>query len=522
MRAVEDSENLPTVDFAYHLNLIEAKSEIKDPFAQGDGFVKSLSGTSPNFKRKVTNEIKKHHHGASGVESKQLHDLDVVTGYDVFGVVAPPHNLETLAKIYEASTPHYSAVNAKVSNIVGLGFKLVETNKTKRSMETITDEAKIKKARQKLDEARDELYSTIDDLNVEETFTEVMMKVWTDYEVMGNGYLEIGRNRDGTIGYIGHIPAQTMRVRRKLDGFVQISANKAQYFRNFGDQNTRNPVGNDKPNEVLHIKRYSPGNSFYGVPDIVAAQQAIAGNEFSSRFNLEYFENKAVPRHLITLKGANLGSAAQQELLTFFETGLRGQNHRSLFIPLPPDDANNKVEFNIEPIEAGTQDASFNNYRKSNMNEILMAHRVPVTKVSTGEGASLAIARDADKTFKEQVCQPQQKILEKKLNRVIKEFGDAFELKLNEMTLTDADTQSKIDERMVKAGIWTPNEPRVRDGMPSIKGGDERVDLNAANKIAQAKAEETTTRQRDSERSANSPDTSGEARQPKGDGRVTG
>src|SRR5690606_1716906 len=207
----------------------------------------------------------------------------------------------------------------------------------------------------------------------------------------------------------------------------------------------------------------SPTSGYYGVPDIVSALNAVAGNEFAARFNLDYFENKAIPRHVIILKGAKLGAAAQTSLLSFFETGLKGQNHRSLFIPLPAVDKEIPVDIKFEKIEAGVQDSSFNNYRKANLSDILMAHRVPVTKISVAEGASLALARDADKTFKEQVCAPEQRVFEKKLNKIIRELTDALELSLNEMTLTDADTQSKTDERRIKSGIRSA-ERRVGKG----------------------------------------------------------
>jgi PBSX family phage portal protein len=522
--AVEDADESRTIERVFTLSKKEVSTaDQTDAFAQPATFAKSLSGTNANFKRKVTTELKKYNRSADGtVESKQLEDNPTVTGYDAFGVVTPPHSLEGLATVYaEMSDAHYAAVNAKVDNIVGLGYTLVQTPKTKRGLEELDgNEKKLKKVRSALDQHREELQQQIEDFNEESSFIEILSNVWKDYEVTGNGYIEIGRKRDGTIGYVGHVPAQTIRVRRKRDGFVQISAEKAQFFRNFGD-NVANPIGDDRPNELIHIKRYSPTNSYYGIPDIIAAQQAIAGNEFAARFNLEFFENKAVPRHLITLKGANLGSTAQADLLTFFETGLKGQNHRSLFIPLPADDGINKVEFNIESIDAKVQESSFERYVKGNKASILMVHRVPISKVSTADGASLAIARDADKTFKEQVCGPQQKMLEKKLNRIVKQLTDAFELKLNEMTLTDEDTQSKIDERRIKTGVETANEQRARRGLPTIKGGDELVDLNAKDKIAQQQAEMTTQRERDATRSAGASDTAGEARQPKGDGRAT-
>lgn len=525
----DDHDAYPVIDTVKTLHKREVSNSEPDPFAQPAGVVKSLAGTNANFKRRVTNEIKKYNRSADGsVSSRQIEDVTEVTGYDALGVVSPPHNLVSLATLYALSSGHYAAVNAKVDNIVGLGFKLVETSKTKRVLEEVeNNEKKLKRVRKNLNQHRDDLLRAIEEFNEEETFVEVLTKVWIDYETMGNGYIEVGRKRDGTIGYIGHIPAQTIRVRRQRDGFVQISGNQTQFFANFGAgasteesgiRRVSNPIGNDRPNEIIHLKKYSPTSGFYGVPDIVAAQQAIAGNEFSSRFNLEYFENKAIPRHLITLKGAKLGPSAQADLLSFFETGLKGQNHRSLFIPLPPDGADgSKVEFKIEAVDTKVQESSFNNYRKSNLHEILMAHRVPISKVSTAEGASLAIARDADKTFKEQVVGPKQRVLEKKLNRIISEFTDAFELKMNEMTLTDEDTRSKINERYRKTGVLTGNEVRIEMGLQSISGGDTLVDLNdKSSKI------DDSDRERDSARSSSATDSNGEGRSPKGEGRTDG
>lgn len=520
VQAVDDDvEEIETVSF---LRITDAPSQYKDPFNAQNEEIKSLGNLDANTKRRVTNQINKYARSEDGkTSSKRLEDKDSITAYDAFGVVVPPHNLDYLAKLYEVSAAHKAAVDAKVANIVGLGYNFVETRKTKRALEDLDEnEKKKKKVVRGLEEHKEDLENLFESFNEEDTFQETLNKVWKDYETTGNGYIEVGRKKDGSIGYVGHIPAQTMRIRRLRDGFVQISAAKTQFFRNFGDKKTSNPIGSYSTNEVIHLKKYSPASAFYGVPDIIAAKQAVAGMKFANDYNLDYFENKAVPRHVITLKGAKLGPRAEVDLLQFFEP-LRGVHHRSIFVPLPPDTKDNKVEFKIEPIETGVQDGSFGNYGKRNLMDILMVHRVPLTKVSVGEGINLALAKDADKTFKEQVCAPEQKVAEKKINKITKELTEAFELKLNEMTLTDADTQSKIDERMVKAGIWLPNEPRTRDGKPAIDGGNERVDLNAKDKIAQQQAEATAQRERDSARSAGSTDNAGEARNPKGEGRTT-
>lgn len=526
VRGAEDEEreyDIDENDVILH-TVRDATVEDNDPFSKDIDFAKSLTGVSSNKKRSMT-ALQKRYEGKSGTGSKKLED-HVITGYNAFEVVAPPYNLDYLAKLYELSVPHKAAVDAKTANIVGLGYDFVPSSKTDEKADSL-DGDKAEKFQKKLRRLKRELMDALDDMNEEDTFTEILMKVWKDYESTGNGYLEIGRSETtGQIAYIGHLPCTTVRIRRERDGFVQIIANKAVFFRNFGKDDP-NPLGTDSnPNEVIHFKRYAPSSTFYGVPDIVAAKTAVAGNDFSAKFNLDYFENKAVPRHVIILQGATINPRLAKNILEFFETGLKGKNHRSLFVPIPAGNKDKKVELKIEPVEAGVQDASFNNYRKENRSEILMAHRVPVNKIGLPEGVSLAVARDADKTFKEQVCGPEQDTVEKKLNKVFKDIqGDhVFDFKLNELTLTDEATQSQIDERRIKTGQRTPNELRTRDGLPSHKDGDELVDLNAQSKIAQARNEMQAqgNRERDAQRSASRTDSAGEGRNPKGEGRTNG
>ena len=489
--------------------------EMEDPFARSPEVFKTMGGTSAAFKKKASRAFEKAASGQNGARSKKV-EIEATTGYDLFGVVEPPYNLEYLTALYTASSPHYAAVNAKVANIVGLGYDFVDSHKTRHAMDKAEgNEAKVKRMRQKLSEAKDELFDWLDNINSQEEFDEVMNNVYIDFESTGNGYFEIGRTASGQVGYIGHIPSKTMRIRKDRDGFVQIISNKATYFRNFGED-TPNPISNEEPNEIIHLKKYSPSTNFYGVPDIIAAMQSVTGNEFAARFNLDYFENKAVPRYVVVIKGGTLGPQSQKTVVDFFETSLKGSNHRTLFIPLPADEQDRKHSFEMKPVEAGTQDASFVNYDKINLRNILMAEKVPMTKVGVAEGVNLAVARDADKTFKEQVCRPAQRILEKKLGRVFAEKTDMFRFKLNELTLTDEDTQSKIDERYLRMQVLLPNEVRARWGKSGIKGGDKVVDLKA-----QSDAASVGNRQRDAERSANATDSAGEGRNTKGDGRKT-
>jgi PBSX family phage portal protein len=362
-------------------------------------------------------------------------------------------------------------------NTVGLGFEFTETLKSRRRIEkSQSDPAKLEKTRKGLQDLREELEVLFEDFNVEETLIETMVRVWQDCLTVGNGYLEIGRNNEGKVGYIGHIPATMVRVRRHRDGFVQLSrANKVQaiFFRNFQDLEMEDPINGDpSPNEVIHFKMYSPNNTYYGIPAAVSAAAAIVGDKFAKEYNIDYFENKAIPRYAIILKGAKLSNKSKAELVNYFRNEVKGRNHGTLVIPLPASIGSDS-DIKFEKLEAGVQDASFDKYRKSNRDEILVANRVPAPKVGVYDNANLAVSRDADKTFKMQVIGPDQAIIEKKINRLLAEFTDLLQFKLKKIDLLDEDMESRIYDRYLRTEVISPNEVRGKIGFPERKDGDD-------------------------------------------------
>jgi len=493
-----------------------------DPFNQNWDVLKNFSGLDNNFKRR-TNRINKsveptasyldsarsNQIGINGAQSKEINPGTVYrNGYGMFDVITPPWNVYELANYYDTSFANHAAIDAKVENIVGLGYSFEISPRTMLKLESSPDKDSVGRARNRIERAKIELRDWLESLNDDDSFTTTMEKVFTDVQAIGNGYLEIGRTTAGDIGYIGHIPATTIRIRRLRDGYLQIIGNKVVYFRNFAAKNA-NPITSDtRPNEIIHFKQYSPLNTFYGVPDIMSAITSLQGDQLASQYNIDYFSNKAVPRYVVTLKGAKLSSDAEDKMFRFLQTGLKGQSHRTLYIPLPGDSDSNKVEFKMDPIETGVQEGSFERYRKQNRDDILIAHQVPLSKIGGGDSSAIASALAQDRTFKEQVARPAQRQLEKIINKIIREKTDILELKFNELTLTDEIAQSQILERFVKTQIMVPNEAREVLKLPMIAGGDTPVQLNQG-------------RQRDAERVNNQSDSTAtlDGRNPKGEGR---
>lgn len=464
----DNSDSIEEVDDISYING-SVKEETVDPFS-----VIKIDTLPLKMKRKAQ-RLQKRQEGEDGTKSKYI-DPETVNGYSLWDIVNPPYDLDNLARLYDQSAIHYASINARVMNTVGLGYEFGETLKARRKIERVQDDpAKLERVRRGIQDLREELDDTFESFNVEETLVETMVRVWQDCLTVGNGYLEIGRNNSGKIGYIGHVPATMIRVRRKRDGFVQLSrASKIQavFFRNFEDIDMADPINADpSPNEIIHFKMYSPNSTYYGIPAAVSAAAAIIGDKFAKEYNIDYFENKAIPRYAIILKGAKLSNKSKMELVNYFRTEVKGRNHGTLVVPLPAG-IGSEADIKFEKLEAGIQDASFDKYRKSNRDEILIANRVPAPKVGVYDNANLAVSRDADKTFKIQVIGPDQSIIEKKINRIVAEFTDLLQFKLKKIDLLDEDMESRIHDRYLRTEVITPNEVRSKIGLPEKTDGD--------------------------------------------------
>lgn len=461
-----------------------------------------------NTKRRVKRQLNKRLEGIGGAKAKHL-NVEEVNGYAVYDLATPPYNLDHLIDLSVENDTHWACISLKARNIVGLGYQWKETSKVKEARARVEDDdERMLKLSRKLQRITDTLDEWVEDLNEEDDITETLLKVWLDVEATGNGYIEVGRNRNGTIGYLGHIPAASMRVRAARDGYVQLiwagsgagmmgKNDRPVFFRNFGDFTTKDIFKNDpQPNEVIHIKKHSPKNAYYGVPDVIAAMSAVAGDKFASEYNLDYFENKAVPRYALIVKGAKLSLQAERKILDYFRREVKGKNHGTLYIPVPAHMGSN-VDVSLTPIENKVQEASFERYRDGNRLSIAMVHHVPLSKL--GAAKSVAGAREDDKGFRTQVVQPEQKRLERKLNRILKEKTDMYRIKLAEYDLVDEETKSRINDREIRTGIVNPNEIRADKGLHPRKGGDQYVSLAAEQesniKLRDAQAKQAKMRQ---------------------------
>lgn len=355
--------------------------------------------------------------------------------------VEPPFDLEALAALYETNAAHKACVDAKVTNIVGLGYRFESRGGDAAGLAQIE--------------------ALFDSCNPDMTFTEVMRGVWTDVECIGNGYMEVTRNHEGQVDGFYHVPGTTVRTSADKRTYVQIRGEKRQWFRSLGTAPTD---GLDDCTELLHFTKYTPQSSYYGVPDIVAALSSVAGDKAAREYNLDFFEHNAVPRMAIVVEGGQLSSELVSQIQQFMAAEVRGQGHKTLLLDVPGGD----VRVRLERLTVGQpEDAAFLDYRRANRDEVMMVHRVPPSKVTVVENSNLANSEGQDKTFREQVVRPEQRRIEYRLNKLIREHVGVggWEFRFREMDLGEERDSAEIARLYSEIGVWDTDEIRARLGM---------------------------------------------------------
>jgi len=383
--------------------------------------------------------------------SRQIYE-DPFT-YDVYKCAAPPYNLDALLYFFDNNTWHSRCCRLKAACTVGLGFVL----------QLIKGKTEEKKELEKLEKFFREC-------NPIETFGEILEKFMIDYEALGNAYLEIVRNISGEIVSIHHVPAQTMRVRLDRDGFVQLRDVRYVFFKNFGDERIYTTAGDLsgtapevalRATEIIHFFQYSPRSTYYGVPEWVASMASMLGSEKASDYNIQFFDNNAVPQFAVIVKKATLGQPVKDVIAQYFRKEIKAKHHKTLVLEAPGE-----AEIDLKPLATETKEQSFRFYRLDNRDEVIAAHGVPPRMVGVIAPGALGGKGDPEgqkEAFLSQIIEPRQRRLNHRINKLLMTKGIGalnYEFVLESLNPTSENDESERFERYIKIGVLTINKVR--------------------------------------------------------------
>ena len=395
-------------------------------------------------------------------KTKQIPDDLFNNLYGQMGLVQPYYSFERMAYLLEINVYHANCVRVKAQDTVGQGWELKPAERIDNPSESQLEVAKEVLENQQVD------------------LVETLRRMMTDYEGMGNGYLEIGRQDDrpdGPVVFISHIPGQTVRIESGFNKFCQLRSLKYAWFRKFGYKKDVNLLTGDegepgtvstRGNELIPFSKYTSRTDYYGMPEALPAVGAMLGSALSRDYNIKFFENFGVPAFVVSVSGDyDLGELdehgkykIQKTVEGYFRT-MQREPHSNMLL-MVPSEAGGKVEVEIKPLSVDIKEASFRLYRRDNRDEIISSHRVPPYRIGIAETGSLggSTADKADEIYVQSIINPNQKMIERAINRLILPTLGVTDWRfvLNDVDLDQESRDMEVAGFMVQNGAMTPNQ----------------------------------------------------------------
>lgn len=265
-----------------------------------------------------------------------------------------------LISLLQGSATHNAIVMNKVNLILGEGFKAFGLN--------VEDTAKIQKF-------INNPYGT-EDLN------KILKKCIFDYVVFGGFALEIIYSNDKkSIAQIEHIDFSTIR-----SGKINPQTGNVDYYYVSPNWNRRyvkdnepkrlqayNPDEIDESNQLLYVKPYFPGNTYYPLPSYIGAVKYIDVDVNTSEFHLNNIKNGMAPSMVVNFKSIPT-EEEQYYIKQQLERELGGPSNAGTFICMFSPDKDSAPEF--IPVQLNNADQLYTVLNQLAVQNIITGHQV--------------------------------------------------------------------------------------------------------------------------------------------------
>lgn len=275
---------------------------------------------------------------------------------------------------------HSTCIETKVAATVGLGFvvdgddaEVEETPRRKFEQSTVDEEL---------------------DALTNDSFQAVLSDACQDYWGVGNGYIEVVREGDQIVG-LHHMPTTNTwaHVEDEFGEWHYVfrgAAGAERHFARFGDRkgliergrsgDAGFSIGDDGQDEntvseVIHFRRPTSLDKWYGYPDWLAAVPSIELNQMMTQHRFDFFLNRGVPEFMLFIMGQQLSKDDWKKVEDAMRANIGlGNSHKSLALNL----TNKDIQVTLEKLAMDSRNEdSFAKDKESIALSIVSAHRVP-------------------------------------------------------------------------------------------------------------------------------------------------
>ena len=236
--------------------------------------------------------------------------------------------------------------------------------------------------RNKTDNTVGQGFTTDYKVNRTEYLNDIFRKIAYEYMVTGNVFLEVVWKNDRSQGIkaIYFIPSEYMRV-GKTD-FIYEEPEVYYYSEDFGKTTNNKTVvefsrlnpTNFTNRQVYHIKRYSPGYNYCGLPSYMSVINDVRLNHEISVHHLSNIQNGATPSLWVNFRNSQPGSEREQiDLKRKLEDIYTGSEAAGKIIVSFSEPDNGPEITTMNPT---TNDAYYSTIFESVQKQILSGHQI--------------------------------------------------------------------------------------------------------------------------------------------------
>ncbi len=403
--------------------------------------------------------------------------------------IEPPANLDALAALTQAARTRRSCIEAVTLNTVSRGVTLAP--REGHEEEVADDE--IAEVLAKLD-----AMARRDDRLVRPSLTRLLSAAKWDEEEVGNGYLEVSRNRvTGEIDGLFHVPGKRVRRRRDRKGWVVgpksgSFAERVEFY-DFGDKvryengrPTATLVNSGRRwdrNELIPFRLYTSESRDYGLPRDSQLALDYLGDRNAAESNVAFFDSSGVPPTVIFVQGEPdengkiVRFKVSEKLVKQITDTLSADSDRRkrvAVVPVPPGTKTDKIDL----AALSERDMGFIEFRRDNRRATLGAFRMAPIFVADIEDTNYSTAETEERLTKKQLFDPEQERWADILSdSILRDMGyPHLEFKFTELEVGDEKQRAEAADAMAEHKAILNGEYRKAHGMgplPEAKEGEE-------------------------------------------------
>ena len=423
------------------------------------------------------------------IYSRQTTPEDAFAGsYTRKNLIVPPYDPARLYAIFESSSILSPHVDVYVQNIDG--FEIIFKYKGPKGKK----DSKVSK------KEKEDLKLYFSKVNERQSFRTVRGDVRRDYEVTGNGYMEVTRNVAAEIACLYHLEGKYIRVsrikheeyqdvettmyrkgkpvkftvQRKFRKYAQVipSSNVMRWFKEYGDTRVMDATTGEfmeagkKPKEIAsELIHFKQGTGAYGLPRYIGNVLGILGVRNADYVNYDLFDSQGIPPLAILVSGGILTQESIDTIESLLRQAKGFQNfNRILLLEAQSEGGiDDKIAPKVvmQPLrEARAEDAMFQKYISATDEKVRTDFRLPPIYLGLAQEYNRATVEFSRIIAEEQVFEPERNLFDEQIENTIMTEVKAkyWAFKSGRPPLVTGEGLLKGFDSFGKAGVFTINQ----------------------------------------------------------------